>query len=153
MGVWFLPTCFFFRFDSFVILFTWCRQRSRLKRQQRLREQERATPVVRRIRVGRSIQNGVRVVSNPCMLFFSVFSYLKKKIHLAKERFKNPLKSHSPQLFRHSSLGLFWKNRIICSSQQHTTRNKKELSIISRSDETMMMMCVNCCVIHFSTFR
>ena len=85
--------------------------------------------------------------------FFLIFLILKKKIHLAKERFKNPLKSHSPQLFRHSSLGLFWKNRIICSSQQHTTRNKKELSIISRSDETMMMMCVNCCVIHFSTFR
>jgi hypothetical protein len=55
-----------------------------LKHPKLLREQEQAV-TVRRIRVGRSIQNGVRVVSNPCMLFFSDFSYLKKKIHHQKK--------------------------------------------------------------------
>jgi hypothetical protein len=83
-----------------------------------------------------------------------------KKKNSSKERFKNPLKSLSPQIFRHSSL--FWKNWIsspvrhnnkrLEDQNPHTTYNKKELSIISRSNK-MMLMCVNCCVIHFSTFR
>ena len=88
----------------------------------------------------------------------------KKNNNHRKKRFKNPLKSLiSPQIFRHASL--FWKNWISSpvfvtttndTRRSKSTRdiyNKKELSIISRSNKMMIMMCVNCCVIHFSTFR
>ena len=59
------------------------------------------------------------------------------------------LSNHSPQIFRHSPLlDLFVTTN---DSIKTHTYNKKELSI-SRSNK-MMMMCVRCCVIHFSTFR
>ena len=81
----------------------------------------------------------------------------KKKFHRERKVQKSSQITHSPQIFRHSSL--FWKKLdLVCSSQQqqharlsrrskptHDVYNKKELSIISRSNKMMMMMCVNCC--------
>ena len=87
----------------------------------------------------------------------------KKKIIIERKVQKS---SHqialSSQIFRHASL-FFGKigsphlfvtttNDTRRSKSTHDIYNKKELSIISRSNK-MMLMCVNCCVIHFSTFR
>ena len=66
---------------------------------------------------------------------------------------QNPLKSLSSNfstLPSSGKIGSVRHNKRL-SIKTHTY-NKKELSIISRSNK-MMMMCVRCCVIHFSTFR
>lgn len=88
----------------------------------------------------------------------------KKKKKSSKETVQKS--SHqialSSQIFRHSfpSSGKIGSPHLFVTTTNDTRRsksthdiyNKKELSIISRSNK-MMLMCVNRCVIHFSTFR
>ena len=90
----------------------------------------------------------------------------KKKKKIIERNGSKILSSNRSLLANFSTLffPLLWKNWISSpvfvtttndtrrSKSTHDIYNKKELSIISRSNK-MMLMCVNRCVIHFSTFR